>query len=252
MLCSTLFTAAPVCARESPAYLASIQKRIGASEIVCSATILSTNSASNTVEVGDELASQWTALASVDQVFKGALSSHVIHFDYYRLAPRTADHFGPPTAYFETGVRYAIFLKGPESDLHTAIPLYQMEVKLSPQSPSQPHPHRSALSALAHELLLAVQSAPTTIGRSGDHYFSWAEELLGNKVVPLVEPFLKESDPLVRYQAAWWLSFRNPNDTVVAILLTAANDQTIEAWARSGGVQRLRDMGVPTATSPSD
>jgi hypothetical protein len=122
VLCSTLFTAAPVCARESPAYLASIQKRIGASEIVCSATILSTYSASNTVEVGDELASQWTALASVDQVFKGALSSHVIHFDYYRLAPRTADHFGPPTAYFETGVRYAIFLKGPESDLHTAIP----------------------------------------------------------------------------------------------------------------------------------
>jgi hypothetical protein len=171
-------------------------------------------------------------------------------FNYYRLVARSADYFGPPDADFESGVRCAIFLKGPESDLHTAIPLYQMEVQLSPQSHSQPH--RSPLSALAQELLLAVQSAPTTIGRSADHYFSWAEDLVGNKIVPQVEPFLKESDPLVRFQAAWWLSFRKPNDTVVAILLTTGNDQTIEAWARSGAVQRLRDMGVPTATSPSD
>jgi hypothetical protein len=102
VLCSALFTAVPVCAGESPAYLPSMQNRVEASEIVCFATILSTTATSNTVEVGDELAAQWTALASLDQVFKGALSSHVIHFDYYRLVPRTADHSGPPTAYFET------------------------------------------------------------------------------------------------------------------------------------------------------
>jgi hypothetical protein len=251
MLCSTVLMAGPVYAEAVRlAYLPSMQNRVEASEIVCYATILSTTSTSNTVKVGDELAAQWTALASVDQVFKGALSSHVIHFDYYRLVPRTADHFGPPTAYFETGVRYAIFLKGRDSDLHSAIPLYQMEVQLSPESPSQAQRHRSPLSALAQELLLAVQSAPTTIARSADHYFSWAEELLGNKVVPLVEPFLKESDPLVRYQAAWWLSFRTPNDTVVAILLTTASDQTIEAWARSGAEQRVRDMGVTDGHQP--
>jgi len=95
VLCSTLFTAVPVCAGESPAYLPSIQKRIEASEIVCSATILSTNSTSNTVEVGDEMAAQWTALASVDQVFKRAVSSQIIRFNYYRLVPRSADYFGP-------------------------------------------------------------------------------------------------------------------------------------------------------------
>jgi hypothetical protein len=78
-----------------PAYLPSIQKRVEASGIVCSATILNTNSTSNTAEVGDELAAQWTALASVDQVFKGAVSSQIIQFDYYRLVPRSADHFGP-------------------------------------------------------------------------------------------------------------------------------------------------------------
>ena len=250
MLCSTLFTAAPVCAGESPAYLPSIQKRIEASEIVCSATILSTNSTSTTVEVGDEMAAQWTALASVDQVFKGAVSSQTIHFNYYRLVPRSADYFGPPDAHFESGVRYVIFLKGRESDLHTAIPLYQMEVQLSPQPPSQPQPYRSPLSALAQELLLAVQSAPATVGRSATHYFSWAEELFGNKTVPLVQPFLNEADPLVRYQAAWWLSFRNPNDTVVAILVTTANDKTIETWARSGAEQRVRDMGVTDRHEP--
>lgn len=96
VLCSTLLIAVPVRAGAlRPAYLPSIQKRVEASEIVCSATILNTNSTSNTGEVGDELAAQWTALASVDQVFKGAVSSQIIHFDYYRLVPRSADHFGP-------------------------------------------------------------------------------------------------------------------------------------------------------------
>jgi hypothetical protein len=202
------------------------------------------------VEVGDELAAEWTALASVDQVFKGVVSSQTIHFDYYRLVPRSADHFGPPGAYFESGVRYAIFLNGRDSDLHAATPLYQMEIQLSPESRSRAQPHRPLLSALAQELLLAVQSAPTTIGRSADHYFSWAEELLGNKAVSLVRSFLEESDLLVRYQAAWWLTFRNPSDTVIAILLTTANDQTIEPWARSGAEQRLRDMGVTDRHEP--
>jgi hypothetical protein len=196
------------------------------------------------------MAAQWTALASVDQVFKGAVSSQTIHFNYYRLVPRSADYSSPPDAHFESGVRYAIFLKGREFDLHTAIPLYQMEVQLSPQSPSQPQPHSSPLSELAQELLLAVQSAPATVGRSATQYFSWAEELFGNKTVPLVQPFLNESDPLVRYQAAWWLSFRNPNDAVLAILVTTASDETIEAWARSGAEQRVRDMGVTDLHEP--
>ena len=102
------------------------------------------------------MAAQWTALASVDQVFKGAVSSQIIHFNYHRLVPRSADYFGPPDAHFESGVRYAIFLKGRESDLHTAIPLYQMEVQLSPQSPSQPQPPP----------LAAVRVSPRTVARS--------------------------------------------------------------------------------------
>ena len=81
----------------------------------------------------------------------GAVSSQTIHFNYYRLVPRSADYSSPPVAHFESGVRYAIFLKGREFDLHPAIPLYQMEVQLSPQSPSQPQPHRSPLSALVQE-----------------------------------------------------------------------------------------------------
>ena len=110
------------------------------------------------------MAAQWTALASVDQVFKGAVSSQTIRFNYYRLVPRSPDYLSPPDSHFESGIRYAIFLKGRESDLHTAIPLYQMEVQLSPQSP-QPQPHPSPPSELAQEMLLAVHSAPTTAGR---------------------------------------------------------------------------------------
>jgi len=74
------------------------------------------------------------------------------------LSPRTeiGRLLRPPDAHFESGVRYAIVLKGRESDLHTAIPLYQMEVQLSPQSPSQPQPPP----------LAAVRVSPRTVARS--------------------------------------------------------------------------------------
>jgi hypothetical protein len=88
--------------------------------------------------------------------------------------------------------------------------------------------------ALARELVFAIESAPQTIGRTATHYFSWVEELIGKKRVPFVAPFLDSIDPLVRYQAAWWLSFRQVDATVMNELKYAEKDESIEEWARSG------------------
>jgi hypothetical protein len=97
---------------------------------------------------------------------------------------------------------------------------------------------------LAKELVSAVQSAPDTIGRLATHYYSWTEELIGKQAIRLVEPFLSSSDPLIRYQAAWWLSFRQVNNAVINELNNAMRDVSIEEWARSGARERLGDMAA--------
>ena len=76
--------------------------------------------------------------------------------------------------------------------------------------------------------------SPGTIGRAATHYFSLVEELIGKNSVPLIKPFLNSSDPLVRYQAAWWLSFRHVDASVINELKHAEQDDSVEEWARSG------------------
>jgi hypothetical protein len=231
-------------------YLPSITERERLSDIVCSGTILETYTTGREVKIESLQGSQSIAVAQVDRVFKGVLNTGIIRFEYYGLGHVTgSEYLSPPIASFHAGVRYAIFLKGQPPDLMVTIPLYMTEIQLAPK-PSQPaaskvSPHR----ALACELLLAVQSAPGTVGTMGlhpermaTHYFDWAEELIGKQTIPLVEPFLKSSDPLVRYQAAWWLSFRKLNGAVMNMLESTMRDENLEAWARDGARNRLRDI----------
>jgi hypothetical protein len=100
-------------------------------------------------------------------------------------------------------------------------------------------------------LFYAVRARPKTIGRRASHYFSWAEEVIDKDgAVLAVEPFLASEDELVKYQAAWWLSFRRLNDSVINVLVSTKNDSAIDGWARSGAEQRLKDihqgLWVPT------
>jgi hypothetical protein len=60
--------------------------------------------------------------------------------------------------------------------------------------------------------------------------------------VPLVEPFLSSGDRLLRYDAAWWLSFREVNTKVTNELKNAMQDESLGASERSAARDRLRDM----------
>jgi HEAT repeat protein len=134
-------------------------------------------------------------------------------------------------------------LRRHDSDLEVAVPVYQMEIAIA--SPNHAGiPVGMPELALANELVSAIQSGPETIGRMAATYSSWAEELIGKQALPLVEPFLKSNDPLVRYQAAWWLSFRKVDAAVVGELKKTFLDQNVEEWARSGARERLSDMAA--------
>jgi hypothetical protein len=220
-------------------FLPEIKERERYSEIICSATIVKTSSAGNPVRLQGQEVSQWTTVARVDHVFKGTLNPRTIEFKYYGYIPPPELH--PPTADFRPGIRYILFLRRHDSDLEVAVPIYQMEIELAPTNKADYSIGPPEL-ALANELVSAIQSAPSTIGRLADTYFSWAEELIGKQTIPRVQPFLNSIDPLVRYQAAWWLSFRKVDAAVVDELKKTSQDQTVEEWARSGAIDRLRDM----------
>jgi hypothetical protein len=223
-------------------YLPSIRDRERYSDIVCSATIVKTHATSSVKELAGEERSEWIAEARVDRVFKGFLGSQVIAFKYYGPGPRTGDYFGPPYADFGSGIRYVLFLSGQDSNLTVTIPFYQMEIEIASQQPALDESKPAPDLALARELVFAIESEPQTIGRAATHYFSWVEELIGKNSAPLVKPFLNSSDPLVRYQAAWWLSFRQVDATVMNELKHTEQDESVEEWARSGARDRLRDM----------
>jgi hypothetical protein len=220
-------------------FLPQFKERGRYSEIICSATIVKTSPAGSPIRLQGREVSQRTAVARVGHVFKGTLKPKIIEFKYYGYIP--TPELSPPMADFRAGIRYILFLKRHDSDLEVPVPAYQMEIELASTSKADYSMGTPEL-ALATELVSAIQSAPDTIGRIADKYFSWAEELIGKQTIPLVEPFLNSSAPLVRFQAAWWLSFRKVDATVVDELKKTAQDENVEEWARSGARDRLRDI----------
>ncbi len=146
-------------------------------------------------------------------------------------------------AFFQKESRHLIFINKTGQDLEVAIPVWRMEIALAPRSQSDLASVPSSPSGIAGELFDSVRAKPNTIGRSATHYFSWAEEIIGkDDAVTRVKPFLTSNDELVKYQAAWWLSFRQLNDSVINVLISTKNNRTIEKWARSGAKQRLEDI----------
>ncbi len=225
------------------AYEPSLAKRISYSEIICSATILKTEKMGRKELIGGAERDEFIAEAEVGRVFKGTLRSPSVRFRYYDFGPYpTPDHFGPPTAFFETGSRYVLFLKGDGQNLQVAVPVWQMEIRLAPRPSSAATSVSPSPAGIAEELFYSVRSKPKTLGRMATHYFSWAEEVIGKDAIPAVEPFLHSKDELVEYQAAWWLSFRQVSDSVINVLRNTKDNPSIEEWARSGAQQRLKDM----------
>jgi hypothetical protein len=242
-----ILLSAKIAARDEKApfeYEPSLARRISYSAVVCSATIVRTQKFPTNKVIGGAERNQYIAEAIVDKVFKGTLGSPTIAFRYYDFSTNpTAEYFGPPAAHFEKESRYLVFLSDTGQDLEVSVPVWQMEIALAPTSQSDLASLASSTSGIADELFYSIRTKPKTIGRTASHYFSWAEELIGkDDAVHGVEPFLDSDDDLVKYQAAWWLSFRRLSDSVINILENTKNNPTIEEWARSGAGQRLEDI----------
>jgi hypothetical protein len=225
------------------AYEPSLAKRISYSEVVCSGTIVKTEKTGKKEMIGGADRDEFIAEADVGQVFKGNLSSHAVRFRYFNFgAYPTPEFITPPIASFDVGSRYIIFLRSRETNLEVAVPVWQMEIPLGPKLSSEAASVPPSLAGIAEELFDSIKSQPKTLGRTATHYFSWAKEVVGKNAVPAVEYFLVSDDDLVRYQAAWWLSFREITSPVINILLDTSNNSSVETWARSESERRLEDI----------
>jgi acetyl/propionyl-CoA carboxylase alpha subunit len=69
-----------------------LAKRISYSEVVCSATVVSTHKLATTRVIGGSERNEFIAEAIVDKVFKGTLTSSIIAFHYYDFGAREAAH----------------------------------------------------------------------------------------------------------------------------------------------------------------
>ncbi len=231
-------------AEQAPfAYEPSLTKRVNYSDVVCSATITKTEKTGITRTIGGKMRNEIIAEASIGQVFKGAFPARSIRVRYfdYGILP-TADFMTPPLARLEVHSRYILFLKSVEGSLEVAVPVWQMEIRLAPRPISEAEAVSRSLSGLAEELFYSIKTSPESIGRSATHYFSWAEEVTGCDAIPDVSRYLTSDDALVRYQAAWWLSFRDLTAPVMHVLTETSENPSIEQWARSGARDRLKDI----------
>ena len=223
-----------------------IAERVRHSDIVCSGTVVKISQTGKPINVDGEERSQWIATAAIDRIFKGTLGPNFVEFKYYGFIPPPGviDIVTPLMADFRPGNRYLIFLNRHGLDMEVSIAPYRIEIRLATNRLMLDESNVDPSQVLAKELVAAVQSAPDTIGRLATHYFSWAEELIGKQAIRLVEPFLNSSDPLIRYEAAWWLSFRQVNSAVINELTNAMRDESIGEWARSGARERMIDMAT--------
>jgi len=236
-------SALAACAQETPPdrLLPRITERKQYAEIVCSATVVETRTTGSPVRLQGKDRSRRIAVADVDHIFKGTLDRQRIEFKYYGYIPPkgVAEDVDILTANFRAGNRYIIFLKRMGSGLEVAVRPYQMEIAIAPSAPHNAGRNARTDVGLANELIYAIQSGIT---RFPSRYFDWTEELIGREAVIRVQPFLSSSDPEVRYGAAWWLSFRKLDATVMNELRQAAQNQDVQEGERSGAKDRLRDI----------
>lgn len=192
------------------------RERVRMSDLVVSGIIEDTSP--NGVQIVDRIElSASTAHVRVDRVFQGD-STQKVRFTWFTLQCPTSGgvfvYSGPPVACFQPQKRYLIFLKRDTSGWVVALPLYAIEIKLAPASPSGAPRDLSHASiqrryeAIAEELETAASLAPVPpLGSTGEaaEYFSAAFDLIRGCAEPFYRRFLPSPSPELRGAARDWL-----------------------------------------------
>lgn len=190
-------------------------QRLRISDLVVSGTIES-SSPRGLQTVNGETLNANIARLRVDRVFQGKTAEE-LQFSWFTIhwdGTRGYGYSGPLLANFQTRKRYLVFLKRNESDWTVAMPVYALEVELTPESPSgslrdlsEDLPEQR-YEAIAQELETAALSVPPPPpGMTGDAaaYFPFVFDLLGACADPFYRLFASSPSPELRREALRWL-----------------------------------------------
>jgi hypothetical protein len=187
------------------------------SDVVLSGTVIHTSRAATRTVNGTEVTSN-TARVRVDRVFQGKAATGELQFTWFsphwEKSGGGVIYSGPPLAAFTPGKRYLTFLKRTGSRWEVAMPLYELEVELTPRSPRAAArdlsllPLKERYESVAEELeAAALAQPPPASGTTGmaAATFPWVFDLLGGCAESLYRHFLSVPSPELREAAMTWL-----------------------------------------------
>jgi hypothetical protein len=149
-----------------------------------------------------------TARLHVDRVFQGEAEEE-LRFTYFTLhmeGPGGYAYSGPPIADFRPHKRYLVFLKPDKFDWVVAMPLYALELELSPTPPTGSiRDFSQLLPEQRYEVAALLVPVPST-GMTGEAaaYFPSVYDLLGGCAEPFYRKFLSSPSPELRAEALRW------------------------------------------------
>jgi hypothetical protein len=239
-------------------------QRIAHSELVCSATIVDNQLTGRTMNFGSLTTAENLALADVDSVFKGKLTTSTVAFHWYSwpapedpsVTPHGYAYAGPPLANLRSRTRYLLFLRSDGADAWSvAVPVYELEVLLAPRPDASLSPHydsstlteRERNRELAQEFANAARFVEPQ-GEAGNVavYFEWINQLLGKDAVPFIIPFLRSATIRLRFFAAHELA-QMKNDAGKSVLLASLNSLDMDAINRGCAASDLGNLHAKEA-----
>jgi hypothetical protein len=190
-------------------------QRLQISDVVVSGTIESSSPAGVQTVDGEKLTAT-TARLRVDRVFQGEAEEQ-IRFTWFTLHWEGAGgwaYSGPPLADFRPHKRYLVFLKRDKSGWVVAMPLYALELELSPTPPADsirdfsrllPEQRYEAIGEELETAALLVPAPPPGMTGLAAAYFPSVYDLLGGCAEPFYRKFLSSPSPELRAEALRWL-----------------------------------------------
>jgi hypothetical protein len=190
-------------------------QRLHISDFVVSGTVESLSPA-GAETVDDVKLTATTSRLRVDRVFQGEAEEE-IQFTWFKLYTEGEGGYaysGPPLADFRPRKRYLVFLKRDKSGWVVAMPLYALELELSPTPPTDsirdlsqllPEQRYEAMGEELETAALLVPAPPPGMTGEAAAYFPAVFDLLGACAEPFYRKFLSSPSPELRGEARRWL-----------------------------------------------
>jgi hypothetical protein len=240
-------------ANSTPLYLPTIQQRWDASDLVCTAVVVSTPIPTGiTRQIDGSDRDQLSVEANIEKCFKGRkpqTTIRVIGYSVYAAKDLHGAGFayaGPPTGFVSKG-RSLIFLRR-TADPHQfeiAVPIYETAIRLSDSRPYYPDDNSPTGTrfALTQEFESAVLQSDTL----DIYYIQWIFDLLGSEetVRELRALSPRAPLPIQRDIAVSLLANGQPDSEPVVISLLM--DASAPEWKRHNAAGVLGEHGTQRA-----